>query len=128
LPCCCYDERRKELLDTLCQRLTLVHCIHIRILKFCISFVRSCLIQDTQLSLTLISLRCVNRIGLLLRFLYLKLKPFILSDCRFVLVCRIFRMLSVIFAQRDTSRNSSLWYHVPHIQYIYQSNRCLEKY
>ena len=88
---------RGELLHTLCQRFILVHCIHIIILKFCISFVRSCVIQDTQLSLTLISLRCGRRIGMLLRFLSLKLKPFILSDCRFVLVCRIFKVLSVIF-------------------------------
>jgi len=101
---------RGELLHTLCQRLFLVHCIHVRILKFCISFVTSCVIQGTQLSLTLISLRCGNGIGMLLRFLSLKLKPFILSDCRFVLVRRIFRMMSVIFSQCDTSRNSSLWY------------------
>jgi hypothetical protein len=64
LPYCCYDERRGKLMHTLCQSLILVHCIHVKILKFCISFVRSCVIQGTQLSLTLISLRCGMEIGL----------------------------------------------------------------
>jgi hypothetical protein len=65
---------------------------------------------------------------MLLRFLSLKLKPFILSDCRFVLVRRIFRMMSVIFSQCDTSRNSSLWYPCVTYSIHFQWKRCLEKY
>jgi hypothetical protein len=120
LPYCCYDERRRELLHTLCQRLILVHCIHIRIFKFCISFVRSCVIQDTQLFRRLISLRCGNRIRMFFRFLSLKLKPFLLSDCRFVLVCRIFKICLSFSHSVIPQETLVCGTHVPHIQYIYQ--------